>query len=292
MNKYIILNYYSDKNIKRKNEILYCIQKNLLLKFINHVIIFLDKQEDKNDVINLKNSKKCIFVNLNNKNLLFNDIINYCSQKIPKNSICIVVNADIFLENSNSWKFIDRDFFNKGFPNKTLVCHRRNLFPQKVSKINKLLDKVSTNEGDFCDAWVFKTPLQKNFLKENFNFTLFGSPAADPLVMGLMVKNYHVYHWGNKFIVYHYDVVRKANKNLPKAFHLVAVNNRTDPSALMRINESVKIPIFQNWQYFLSRKKKPVFIFLKDDKYKIITLTRKIYIFFLILYKKILFYFK
>ena len=52
MNKYIIINYYSDKNPDRKKELIYSVKKNLSLSFIKNVIIFLNNPGDKKDLIN------------------------------------------------------------------------------------------------------------------------------------------------------------------------------------------------------------------------------------------------
>jgi hypothetical protein len=289
MKKYIIINYYSDNNFERKKELLYCVQKNLNLSFISKVIVFFDKHEDINDLKNLINYKKLVFVDTKKK-LLFKNIIYYCQKNLPKNSILIIINLDIFLANNKYWKFIDRDFFKKGYFKKALVCHRVNLHQKKMSKINIENDKLSIKEGDFADAWIMSTPIDNNFVNEDLNFTLFGSPGADPLVMGIMTKYYHVFHWGKRYKIYHYDIVRKNNDLIPKHFHLVRINPRTDPTALMRINEAVKIPINQDWKVLLKKKRKPVFIYIKKrGEFFLITLLRKIYIYIVINYKKILF---
>jgi hypothetical protein len=289
MKKYIIINYYSDSNFKRKKELLYCVQKNLNLSFITKIIVFFEKYEDVNDLKNLRNYNKLVFIDSKN-NLLFKNIINYCQKNLPKNSIFIIINLDIFLENNRYWKFIDRDFFQKGFLKKTLVCHRTNLYQKKMSRRNIENDKLSLKEGDFSDAWIMSTPIDSNFLNENLNFRLFGSPGADPLVMGIMTKYYHVFHWGKKYKIYHYDIVRKSSDLPPKHFHLVRTNPRTDPSALMRINESVKIPINQNWKNLLKKEVRPNFIYIKKrDENFLITFFRKIYIYIIINYKKVLF---
>jgi len=289
MKKYIIINYYRDNNFERKKELLYCVQKNLNLSFISKVICFFDKYEDVNDLKNLRNYRKLILV-ASEKNLLLKNIIDYCQKNLPKNSILIIINLDIFLANNKYWKFIDRDFFKKGYFKKALVCHRANLHQKKMSKINIENEKLSIKEGDFADAWVMSTPIDINFINENLNFTLFGSPGADSLMMGIMTKYYHVFHWGKRYKIYHYDIVRKNSDFIPKYFHSIRINPRTDPRALMRINEAVKIPINQNWKVLLKKKKRPVFIYIKKrSEFFLITLLRKIYIYIVINYKKILF---
>jgi hypothetical protein len=50
MKKYILLNYFSDFNLDRKKEYLFCVQKNLNLKFISKLFIFIEIDKDKNDL--------------------------------------------------------------------------------------------------------------------------------------------------------------------------------------------------------------------------------------------------
>jgi len=58
MKKYILLNYFSDFNQDRKSEYLFCVQKNLNLKFITKLFIFIENDKDTNDLKVLTNSKK------------------------------------------------------------------------------------------------------------------------------------------------------------------------------------------------------------------------------------------
>jgi len=289
MKKYITINYYSDRSFKRKKELLYCVQKNLNLSFIYKVIVFSDKYENLDDLKNLKNYKKLVFVDSKEK-LLFKNIIEYCQNNLPKNSILIHLNLDNFLENNRYWKNIDRDFFQKGFSKKTLVCHRTNLYPKKMSKLFLKNDKLSIKEGDFCDAIVMTTPIDPNFINENLNFSMSASPGADPLVMGLMTKYYHVYHWGIKYKTYHFDVVNKQNEFTSRHFHIIKINTKIDSTPLMRSNEAVKIPINQDWKNLLKKKIRPNFIYIKKRNENFIKIfCRKIYIYIIINYKNLLF---
>jgi hypothetical protein len=111
MNKYIVTNYYSDTNPERREELLFCVQKNLNLSFITNVIVFLDNLSDLDDLKKLNNFSKLVFIDLKNKNLLSRTIVDYCDKILPKNSVVILINLDIFLEDSESWKTIDKNFF-------------------------------------------------------------------------------------------------------------------------------------------------------------------------------------
>jgi hypothetical protein len=108
MKKYILLNYYRDNNEERRREYLFCIKKNLDLNFIDRLIIFIENDDCKNDLNLFNASKKISFIKIN-KRFEFKDAINY-SKKILKNSVIIIINLDIYLEDSLEWKNIDKIF--------------------------------------------------------------------------------------------------------------------------------------------------------------------------------------
>jgi len=261
MNKYIIINYYSDKNPERKKELIYCVQQNLNLTFINKVVIFLNNACDQRDLNKLKNYDKILFVKID-KRLDFKTVIDFSHKQLQK-SIIIILNLDIFLANNLAWKNID-NFFNIGVKNKAIVCSRTNLFKNRLASHITKQEKISNLKGDFCDAWVIKTPFEKNFLKSNFCFSVGNAPGCDGLMMGILTKFYHVYNYGKKYKIYHYDVCRKIIKNLKLnnfAKNSFIINSSIDLRPLLRINQWVRIPQNQNWKFLLINKKKPIYYF-------------------------------
>lgn len=289
MKKYLITNYYSDKNPERRKELLYCVQKNLELNFIDNLIIFIEKESDKADLTNLINNNKIIYYNLNNSNFILKKVFKYTQEKLPEECIIIICNLDVFLEDNEHWNNVEQDFFNTGYPDKALVCTRENLYAEKLSEWQIETEKKSIDEGDFSDAWILKKPFKKKFLEENFNFTMLGSPGPDPLLMGLMSKHYHTYSWGNKYKIFHYDVCRKASKNKSTHYYHVHINNRTDVRPLMRSDEAVKIPINQDWENILKNKIQPKFIPVKNNENIFKKHLRKLYILLILSYKKLMY---
>lgn len=262
MKKYILVNYFRDTNEERKKEYLFCIQKNLTLKFINKIIIFIENEEHKNDLKFLLNSSKIIYVKIN-KRLEFKEAIFY-SEKFLPNSIVIFLNLDIFLANIAAWKNIDENFFKKGSQDKALVCYRNNLFSELLPKNLILIEKKSFLEGDCCDAWIFQTPFNPKFLKKNFNFCIGNAPGCDGLMMGLINSSYHLYSWGKKYKIFHYDICRKLDYNKKKYNFYnngYILNHKADIRPTLRFKEWIRVPVNQNWTYFLKNQKKPEFIY-------------------------------
>ena len=62
MRKYIFLNYYSDPDLNRRKELIFCVNKNIELDFIKTIFIFVEKQEEIKDLIKLKKFKKICFI--------------------------------------------------------------------------------------------------------------------------------------------------------------------------------------------------------------------------------------
>jgi hypothetical protein len=112
---------------------------------------------------------------------------------------------------------------------------------------------------------------------------MLGSPGADSLLMGLMTRHFHVFHWGDKYKIYHYDVCRKSHQKKEiktENLFLMQINSRTDPRAIFRVYESVKIPINQNWSRLLLKKIKPNFIFVKkQNDFFLYKLLKKLYLY-------------
>lgn len=247
MKKYIFINYFSDKNEERKKEYLYCVQKNIEPDFINKVFIFVEDPNSKKDI---PDNDKIVFVDIP-KRMEFADAIHYAAKNLEDDSIIIILNLDIFIENSKAWENIDKEFFEIGYPNKALVCKRHNL----DENMNTWIEDYSWNKGEFCDAWIMKTPMNPEFLKEDFNFCVGNAPQCDNTMMYLMSKYNHVFSWGSKYKIYHYDVCR-SNRNANNMIY----NSNTDYRPSKRRNEHIDIPANQDWDELLKKQQKPKYL--------------------------------
>lgn len=248
MKKYIFINYYSDPDPARKHEYLYCVYNNASCEFIDKVFIFVENESHISDIVP---SEKMVFVKIPSR-MEFSHVINFANTRLEPDSVIIILNLDIFIENSEHWARIDEDFFQPGYPHKGLVCKRHNL----NSDHSVWIEDYSWWKGEFCDAWVFKTPLNPNFVKEDFNFCVGNAPQCDNVMMYLMSKYMHVFSWGSKYRVYHYDVCRKGTRDSGNMIY----TGKTDTRPSQRRNEHIDIPAFQDWDALLQIQKPPVYM--------------------------------
>ncbi len=264
MNKNLFLNYYEEKDYERKKEYLFCIQKNLNLIYIDNIFIFLNKNIDRNDLLNLKNSQKIKFIHVEDR-FDFCDVINFCVDNFTSKCLVIIANLDVFLDDSKEWSRIDKDLFEVGTTKKSLVCSRHNYLEHRLPHETLYFEKLSWDRGDFCDVWVFEFPFKESFLKENFEFSVGNAPGCDGLMMGLMHKHYLTFSWGKKYKVFHYDLCRKQKTSTAKLNFYISskisgkrvsfiLNDRADISPTIRMNEWYRIPNNQNWEKVLEEK--------------------------------------
>jgi hypothetical protein len=242
MKKYIFINYYSDKNLERKKEYLYCVQKNVEPEFIDKIFIFVEDPNAKKDI---PYNDKIVFIDIP-KRMEFKDAMEYAAKNLEDDSIVIILNLDIFIDNSKEWANIDKEFFDIGFDKKAMVLCRHNL----ISYTQYEIEKHSWITGHFCDGWVFKTPFNKKFLKEDLNFAL-GTYNCDNLMMHLMSKHHHTYSWGSKYKIYHLDLARKLNTNDKNKL------SNQDNRASERKEEHNNISALQDWDFLLKSKTPP-----------------------------------
>lgn len=244
MKTYLFTNYYQDKNKERRDELLMCVNTNAHVSFIDHSVMFLENESHKSDI---KCKDKTKFV-VQDRRMEFYDVFNYVQEHVPDGSLVIISNLDIFLENSSAWRNIKEEFFDVGYPEKAIVCCRHNL----DENLKVWIEHESWERGEFCDAWVFKTPLNPEFLKEDTRFCVGAAPQCDNVMMYLMSKYYHVYSWGSKYKIFHYDVVRKLETKTELIF-----NDKTDYRPSMRKREQLMISAFQNYDQLLKEGKRP-----------------------------------
>ncbi len=278
MNKVILLNYYSDQNFKRRKELIFCVNKNLNLKFIDKVFIFVEKKKETEDLIKLKNSKKIKFIVTNKRRILTKDLFYYIRTNVKQSSIVIMMSCDIFLKNSQNWINVEKNFFHVGYKDKILLGIRKNLYQNRLSKRQRKWEKKSSILGEYFDVIAFKTPLKKEIFEENFNF-IWGIAGGDSLMIGLLNKYYHIFSLGKKYITYHYDIVRKQNEKPKFTFNFIEVNKNFEIGALLRIDEAARVPTHQNWDHLLKNSLKPKVVYLKKEEYFFKKYLRKIFYF-------------
>lgn len=242
MKKYVFCNYFRDSNQERAKEYLACVYANLNLNWVEAVYIFLEDPEHEADISHPKARFKLL-----ERRLEFADVMQE-AQTLEPNSLVCIVNLDIYLAESAAWKNIDRDFFAIGHEQKAMVCTRHNINADGTTWI----EEKNWLEGNFCDAWIMRTPLNPRFLKEDLKFCVGGAPQCDNTMMYIMSKYYHVYSWGEKYEVFHLDLCRKNNGQSQ-----MITNASTDWRPSKRKNEHIRIPARQDWERMLITGERP-----------------------------------
>jgi hypothetical protein len=240
----IYINYYSDSNLERRQEYLACLKNNQDLEFVDKIFVFLDQSSDRNDILDCQ---KLEFIELGRR-LEFHDVIGHANKHLPNGTIVTILNLDIYLENSHTWKNIDQDFFQCGTAPKAMVIKRHNITadgtPVKENKYWTL--------GSFCDGWTFKLPFDSNFVKEDFNFCVGNAPGCDNVMMYLMNIYYHTFSWGDKYRAFHLDICRKVDGRTR-----IISTDSTDYRAKERTNQHLNIPADQDWVTLLKTDTRP-----------------------------------
>jgi len=248
MNKYIYINYYSDHDPARRAENLQCVNSNLALPWLDGMIIFLDNPEHRSDITP---NHKITFVDIPRR-MEFRDAVQHANDQLPPNSIFIILNLDIMIEDNAAWPRIGRDFFQRGFPHKAMVCKRHNL----AADGNLWIEEANWQNGDFCDAYVMTTPVAAGLLQEDLAFCVGGAPQCDNTMMYLMHKYYHVFSWGSKYRIIHIDIARKKTIEATG----MILNDNTDYRPSRRGTEHLAIPAYQDWDTLLIQQREPIYI--------------------------------
>jgi hypothetical protein len=245
----IYCNYFSDPGPARRQEYLYCIKKNQQLDFVDKIYVFLESADDRQDITD---PNKIEFITLGRR-MEFQDVFVHGQENVEPGTVLAILNLDIFIEDSDAWRNIDRDFFKVGHPSKSMILKRTDLLDLNGTVS---VAKQHWKHGDFCDGWVFQTPFDAGFLSEDFNFCVGGAPGCDNVMMYLMNKYYHTYSWGEKYRTFHLDICRKPGSPGTKI-----LNDKTDLRAKNRRDEHARIPGYQNWEYQLRSQQRPHVIF-------------------------------
>jgi hypothetical protein len=247
MKKYIYCNYYSDADPGRREENLRCVYHNLSLPWLDGMIVFLDNPDHAQDI---KPDSKITFVTRGQR-MTFRDAVQHAHDTLEPDSIFIIINLDIMIENNDAWCRIDRDFFQTGWPHKAMVCKRHNI----AADGSLWIEDASWRKGDFCDAYVLATPVAPGLLSEDLDFCVGNSPQCDNTMMYLMHRYYHVYSWGELYRIMHLDLVKRQEIKTG-----VITNSMTDYRASRRRDQHIDISAYQDWHRLLREQHEPSYL--------------------------------
>jgi len=248
--KYLYFNYFREKDPARGAEYRLCLEKNLAHVWIDGYKVFLENPDHAADLP----PDPRIETLLLDRRMEFQDVIDHADQHIEPDSVIMIINLDIYLEGEH-WQHIDRDFFSRGHAHKAMVCTRFNLRADSAPDQTRVdIELLNWYKGDFCDAYVLKTPLDPAFVREDFRFCVGHAAQCDNLMMWLMRKYYHTYSWGSKYRIVHVDICRGAVGD-----EKLSINKKTaDDRAKVRQTEHINIPTQQPWQQLLDSGEAPI----------------------------------
>jgi hypothetical protein len=225
---YLFQEFFYEKNPRRLEEYIFCIQQNVKLSFVKKIFLLIDANEYAREksiidnIIKYINSDKVILIEHSdcffNERITFNTILfdiipDFVDNNIiEEDAIVGLMNLDIFLAESDEWKYVNDDFFKITNSNACLALSRM----EYVRDDFIFKNKEAWATGEFCDAWFMKLPLKivdDDFRINNQPYStkipLGNSPGCDNAMFEILSKKYKVFNWAEKYIIYHYDVARK-----------------------------------------------------------------------------------
>ena len=182
-NIYLVQQFYIHRDLRRYNEILFCLRKNCNNEYINKIYLLNEKIYTQKELgLNDKQIKKIVQVDIK-KRMKYSDFFNFINHKKEKDNLegyVILANSDIYL-------------------NETVTnLYRTNLSFQKACFMQLRLDTIRKHlkkRNDSQDTWIFHSntipSLKFSYL---FNFNL-GVPGCDNKIVYQFYKlNYTIYN--------------------------------------------------------------------------------------------------
>jgi hypothetical protein len=154
---------------------------------------------------------------------------------------------DIFYPETTEWQNVGEEFFIKT-NNKCCLALARTEY---VNENFTFRNEVAWTAGEFCDSWIIKLPIKLELSDFIINgnpivVPLGNAPTCDNIMFEILEKKYEVFNWADKYIAYHYDIVRKpmVNEGTPGP---MIYNDKT-----VQLNHEMQytraISPYQNWE--------------------------------------------
>jgi hypothetical protein len=238
-------------------EYIYCINKNIDNPAIEKIYLVHNIEEYNSnpsfftDLLNtkLKDVSKVTLVPSLNSRFIFNDLPKYVESLAPENAIVAVSNLDIFIPDIPAWKNIEEEFFSRVKNDGCLALCRM----EYINDVWQYIEEAGWSRGEFADCWVFKTPLKFTSNDFPFDVAVGNAPSCDNFMFGFLSKHYKlVFNWASKYIVYHFDLVRKPKKLLDK-YNIMVFNDKTLNIPNNEFSHTLLSPYY-DWERILNRK--------------------------------------
>ena len=178
---WFITQYYEPENSKRRKEIQYCLQKNIENPLIDKVVLL---NETISAATNTPSAKvKQISIG---RRLHYSDVLKYIYETVPKNTIVVFANSDIYFDTSL------RHLWSINIANKFLALLRYDIRMGDDNKNAKIFcdPKTSAPRPDSQDSWIVLSDSIKAAKPEaiaNFEFP-FGKGGCDNAVAYEMLR--------------------------------------------------------------------------------------------------------
>jgi len=247
---------FVEKDELRLNEYVYCINKNIDNKLIEkiYLVCYRELYEKNKKYFDLffnyklkPNNKISLILDDKNKRFTFNTFMDLSKNLVGDNKIVCASNLDIFIPETEEWSNLEKDFFSITENECCLALSRT----EYVNDSYSFRDEGAWDRGEFADCWVFKTPI---LIKSNdfpFEIPVGSAPTCDNY-MFLIMNNTHkeVFNWAQKYITYHYDLIRKPDVLEKKSGRMIMNDDIVElPQNLFESSEKEKWTItpYQEW---------------------------------------------
>lgn len=263
--KIILFNeIFVEKNELRLDEYIHCINKNISNPLIEKIFFICNSTLYENNInyfnnfFNKKiipNTKVNLILDKDNKRFTFNNFINFCKLLVPENTIVAVSNLDIFIPYTDNWKNLEKDFFSITNNECCLALSRT----EYINDTYSFRDERAWNSGEFADCWVFRTPLKIKEEDFPFQIPVGSAPTCDNHMFLIMGNTHeHVFNWADRYITYHYDLIRKPDVLEKKSGRMIMNDDvvTLDPNFFEKKAQNTwKISPYQDWNLLLEKFK-------------------------------------
>jgi hypothetical protein len=151
----IFSSFYEEKNYRRKEELNFCLEKNIKNPNIDKIYLFVE-----NGAKYIKKTEKEIIININ-KRVTYKNFFEVINKLTGEDDINIIVNSDIFFK-SNDINLI-----------KNNLTHEKCFALCRYEYLNESTDTFY-NKIDSQDSWCFKGHIKFNNMECDFNLGMLG----------------------------------------------------------------------------------------------------------------------
>lgn len=221
---------FVEKNELRLDEYVFCINRNIENESIEKIYLVCNKElyNSNQDYFyqlfnhRIKQNNKVSLILDDNRRFTFNNLLDFVKLLVPNNKIVCVSNLDIFIPNTSEWSNLEKDIFSITGNDFAMALSRT----EYVNDVYSFRDEPAWELGEFADTWLFKTPIK--LTKNDFpcEIPVGSAPGCDSHMFMILKKNYKLaFNWADKYVTYHYDLIRKPEVLEKKSGRMIIHND-------------------------------------------------------------------